>query len=927
MTTATSWGSSDGSRVRRTLLRSVVTVAVLLATPALASESLSPKLAGDVLDVAHGDFDLIHAGFGHRGKQVPGTILTLVARRHAETGDPRLRELLTRTLDAMARGAIRDHLGGGFFRHTTDRAWRKPHVEQLDVIQAQVVFAYLLGYQATGAPAYRAVAEEVLAYTDRVLARPGGGFNAGQGTAGDTSHFLWREADVRAALSAGDADLLVRHFGLAGVTEPRALAIDVGAGELAAAAGVSLEVMEGRLLAAKDRLRKARAARGEPAVDATVYADRSARLASAYLEAYKVLGGDGRLRVALDTLDFLWTRLRQPDGSMAHAFRSARVIADGALDDQFAVAGAFLDAYEVTGAARHLDSARALVTHAVARFRAADGGFFDAPHGRVQDAPHGRGDAASLKPFVDGDRPGGNALAALVLDRLHELTNDAAYRTAATDTLAALPASALPLGPQVATYAYAADVHVNGALHVVIAGKAADPRTRTLWRGALRAFRPGKIVAAYDPDLIDAAAVPAPVAAMLRQTSGAEPRAYVCSGTVCSLPQTDAERLRELVEYLGGGRRPPAKPALEPADRQGLQGCVRLARRGIGMNIVVTAKGETHAFECGDGENILYAGLGSGIALPYECGTGTCGTCKAQLGAGEVSSAWPEAPGYAGLKPGEILMCQALPGTECALEVRTAVTRMPEGACIPRRLGAIIRRRTTLTHDVATFDVELEEPIEFEAGQFMVMTVPGISGGRAYSMVNYDRPAGRLLFVVKSKPGGRLSEWFFGDGVEGTHVRLFGPLGHATFHPEIAKDLLCIAGGSGIAGMMAILSLACQARYFDEHRGYVFFGVRTGRDLFFLDELRGFASAFPERLRVTLALSEEDVDAELGAAHPLFAFDRGFVHAVASAHMKGKFANVRAYAAGPPPMVSATLRMLLLEGKLKSADIRYDKFS
>jgi toluene monooxygenase electron transfer component len=345
------------------------------------------------------------------------------------------------------------------------------------------------------------------------------------------------------------------------------------------------------------------------------------------------------------------------------------------------------------------------------------------------------------------------------------------------------------------------------------------------------------------------------------------------------------------------------------------------------MNIVVGAKGETHGFECGLGENILYAGLSHGIALPYECGTGTCGTCKARLEAGEVASAWPEAPGYTGLKPGEILMCQTLPGSECSLELRGPLTRMPPEACVPGHLGAVIRRRTTLTHDVALFDVELERPLEFDAGQFMVMTVPGISGGRAYSMVNYDRPAGRLVFVVKSKPGGRLSEWFFGDGPEGTRVHLFGPLGHATFEPELRKDLLCIAGGSGIAGMMAILSRACQARHFDDHAGHVFFGVRTVRDLFFLDELRAFASAFPERLHVTLALSEEDVDSALVAAHPHFTFDRGFVHAVAGAYMKGKFANVRAYAAGPPPMVSATLRMLLLEGKLKSADIRYDKFS
>lgn len=501
----------------------------------------SPGLAGHVLDAGRVELDVIHGGLGHGAKRVPGALLALAARRHAETGDVRALEVLTRTLDAMARTAIRDHLGGGFFRDTADRAWRRPRGEQLDAIQAQVIVAYLLGYQATGAPRYRAIVEETLAFTDRGLARPGGGFHAGRKE--DADQFRWSEADVRAALPAAEAELIVRHFGLGGGAERRALAIDVTAEELAAAAGVTPQAMHGRLTAAKDRLR---ASRGEPAVDPTVYAGRSALLASAYLEAYKVLGGDARLRVALDTLDFLWTRLRQPDGGMGHAFRDGRVIAAGLLDDQLSVAAAFLDAFEVTGLARHLDAARTLAAHAVARFRSADGGFVDAP---------GAPEASRLR-FEDGEWPGGNALAALVLDRLHELTNEAPYRSLAGEALSALPGAARPPGPRHAAYAYAADVHVNGALHVVIVGQAPDARTRALWRGALRAYRPGKIVTGYDPAVIDAAAVPPAVAAMLRQTAGAEPRAYVCSNNLCSLPQTDPERVRELVETLGGGRRP-----------------------------------------------------------------------------------------------------------------------------------------------------------------------------------------------------------------------------------------------------------------------------------------------------------------------------------------------------------------------------------
>jgi len=173
----------------------------------------------------------------------------------------------------------------------------------------------------------------------------------------------------------------------------------------------------------------------------------------------------------------------------------------------------------------------------------------------------------------------------------------------------------------------------------------------------------------------------------------------------------------------------------------------------------------------------------------------------------------------------------------------------------------------------------------------------------------------------------RQRDWLFGGPVIRASVDLFGPLGGATFHPEIGKNLLCIAGGSGIAGMMSILSRACQEGYFEDHLGHVFFGVRAGRDVFFLDELEGFQRASLERLRVTVALSDEDVPEPLARRYPAFTFARGLVHAVAAAAMNEHFANVRAYLAGPPPMVDAALSWLLREARLKAHDIRYDKFS
>jgi len=346
------------------------------------------------------------------------------------------------------------------------------------------------------------------------------------------------------------------------------------------------------------------------------------------------------------------------------------------------------------------------------------------------------------------------------------------------------------------------------------------------------------------------------------------------------------------------------------------------------VNVLVRARNGTHSFSCGPDDKVLHAALRSGVELPYECATGTCGTCRARVVSGRVETAWPEAPGTRYLKgEAEVLTCQGFAREDCELEA--GMLKPPiSGAARPDALTGRLRGLRRLTHDVVAFEVDIDRPLDFEAGQFVLLSVPGVRGARAYSMVNFERQAERLSFVVKKKPGGAVSEWLFGDGaVEGTPLGLFGPLGRAIFEPVAGKHVLCVAGGSGIAGMMSILARACAEGYFDTYDGHVFFGVRTERDAFFLDELETFRRRASGRLRVTVALSDEDVPEGLAARYPAFTFARGFVHAAAGEGMTGRFANLRAYAAGPPPMVDATLRWLLREVRLSPNDIRYDKFS
>jgi len=347
------------------------------------------------------------------------------------------------------------------------------------------------------------------------------------------------------------------------------------------------------------------------------------------------------------------------------------------------------------------------------------------------------------------------------------------------------------------------------------------------------------------------------------------------------------------------------------------------------MRIQVNARNRGYEFDAAPGERVLYAGLRAGIDLPYECATGTCGTCKAKAIAGRVSDRWPQAPGRKYVKPeaGEFLMCQCVAEEPLTLEVSKFVYAMEPGACVPAPLGGTLRNLRRLTHDVIGFSLALDAPRDFDAGQFVVLAAPGLAGFRAYSMCNFEPGARELEFVVKRKPDGGFSEWLFGADRSGARVDLFGPMGKATFDPGLGKNLLCIAGGSGIAGMMSIVSRAAGERYFDRHQGWLFFGVRTLRDAFWLEELSAFRRQFPGRLEITVALSDEEVPDAAPREWPELSFARGFVHEAARRAMAGKYQNVRAYVAGPPPAVDAAIRVLLLEAKLTTDNIRYDKFS
>jgi toluene monooxygenase electron transfer component len=345
--------------------------------------------------------------------------------------------------------------------------------------------------------------------------------------------------------------------------------------------------------------------------------------------------------------------------------------------------------------------------------------------------------------------------------------------------------------------------------------------------------------------------------------------------------------------------------------------------------IEARSKASSAAFSAEPREPLLYAALRAGVAVPYECATGTCGTCKARRLAGVVVADWAQAPGNAYLRPDrdEVLLCQTRALGDCAFEIPGNVNLASSARVRPSFGYGVLVRIDPLASDMVELVLDLDPALEFDAGQFVALRVPHIAGYRGYSMVNHPGVSRQATFVVKQKPGGAFSEWLRARARVGDPVEWFGPLGKAIFVPQEQRTILCIAGGSGIASIMSILEAGCASRHFDHFEADVFFGVRTNADVFYLDRLARFAGSFSNMLRITVALSHEVPSTDLIACYPSLKFHSGFPHEIAARELAGRFAGRVAYLAGPPILVDVSIRMLITQGRLPVRDIRYDKFS
>ena len=322
-------------------------------------------------------------------------------------------------------------------------------------------------------------------------------------------------------------------------------------------------------------------------------------------------------------------------------------------------------------------------------------------------------------------------------------------------------------------------------------------------------------------------------------------------------------------------------------------------------------------------ESILFAGLKAGIPLPYECASGGCGACRARLVSGSVTSRWEEATGLTERdrrKGDRILLCQSVAATPCQVQAvvpentgRGSSSREP----LPVRVRAQVLARDLLSADTARFVVVTGEPVAYLPGQFVLLEF-GDGVRRAYSMsrpMSADEPD-RIELLIRAKPGGAASEWLFERVVAGSVVTVEGPYGKAYAQSPPQRPVLCLAGGTGLAPVLAIAEQLIAES--PQRPLSVYVGARTAADLVLTDRLLGLAARGARVVPVA-----EEVAA--GSGNGLGEIRPG----LALAHVDADWADLSGhdlYVAGPGPMIDATLRVLVRSGRIPADRVFFDRF-
>lgn len=322
------------------------------------------------------------------------------------------------------------------------------------------------------------------------------------------------------------------------------------------------------------------------------------------------------------------------------------------------------------------------------------------------------------------------------------------------------------------------------------------------------------------------------------------------------------------------------------------------------------------------GSPLLGTLAAEGIFVPSACGgRGSCGACKCKV-LTDVGPHLPTETPY--MSPDEIsrnvrLACQVKVRKNLAIE-------LPEELFSVKKFSSRVESIRDLTYDIKEVLLALEgQEIEFQAGQYVQLVVPPYgevaeSVQRAYSMSSRPSDKKHVELLIRLVPGGIATTWVHKYLRQGQQVEVVGAFGEFHIHDTPAA-MICVAGGSGMAPFKSMLYHMNETGAFPEKEIWYFFGARSLRDMFYLDEMRELSARWP-RFHFVAALSEPKPEDN-------WTGETGLITDVLDRYLQGKVdagKGLEGYLCGSPGMINACVNVMKKNG-MGEDKIYFDKFA
>lgn len=503
----------------------------------LAQSDQTPDLA-EIISRLHSAYDWQAGGWG-RAPKFPQPMLIEFLTQSALVGNPQAKQIVTHVLAQMAQGGMYDLVGGGFHRYSTDAHWLIPHFEKMLYDNAQLALAYLHGYALTGEPRFLEVTEATLAFIQREMTHPQGGFYASMDAdtpEGEGRYYAWQVDELKELLTQEQFDLLHEQTN---ITTKGNFEEGLNVLQFKRAITTASPEQQAQLKAIFNQLRLVREKRIQPGKDEKIITEWNAMAIRAFAEAGLLLGRRDYLQTAKKGLKFILENLRTPDGRIYRTWREGRASQPGTLADYGALIAALHAVYTIDFDPTLFQHLRALFTLLQDDF-AADGDLY------YDSAAHVPNLVVRPRSLQENATPSGNAQAAFAHWLIANYEHKPEHLDQANHMLHRVGKSMQDYPTSFGYWLQVAGLLTYSTRQIALISQA-DLSSLAPFLNIYRSvYRPFDLIAARYGEL-ETQAVP-PALLDDRSAIHSEPTVYLCQGFVCQAPTTLPDVFREQLE-------------------------------------------------------------------------------------------------------------------------------------------------------------------------------------------------------------------------------------------------------------------------------------------------------------------------------------------------------------------------------------------